>query len=284
MNWLNALTTLQNEQQGYVLLTVLETRGSSPRGTGTKMVVSETECFDTIGGGALEYQCIETARELLLANQSSGDSPQHSLQRTETFNLGKDLKQCCGGVVSVFFEVFPANDFVLNIFGAGHISQALIKILTDIDCMVNLFDSREDLLQAYDYPSNIRTHLLTAPEISVEACIPTSYFLIMTHDHALDQQLCEAVLSRADAVYCGVIGSRSKGIKFTQRLLKKGFSQDEVNQLTCPMGLNNLNTKIPMEIAISIAAELIIIRDSQVINLKIQNADNVLVRKIIGNN
>jgi len=255
LNWLAALAKLSTESQGHVLLTVLNTRGSSPRDVGTKMVVSKDEIFDTIGGGALEYQCIETAREFLSKNQQS-----QATQHTQTFNLGKDLKQCCGGVVSVFFEVFPATNFILNIFGAGHIGQALTKVLTEIDCKVNLFDSRNDMLQQ-NYPKNIQTHHLTEPEIAVETCLANSYFLVMTHDHALDQQLCEAILARGDSVYCGVIGSRTKSIKFRQRLLKKGFSQDEFSRLTCPMGLSDLKTKKPMEIAVSVVAELLMLRD-----------------------
>ena len=265
MNWLAALESLSTESQSHVLMTVLDTRGSSPRDVGTKMVVSKDEIFDTIGGGALEHQSIEIARELLSNNQQ--------VQHTETFNLGKDLKQCCGGVVSVFFEVFPASNFILNIFGAGHIGQALTKVLADIDCKVNLFDSRAEMLQQ-NYTKNIQTHHLTEPEIAIESCFPNSYFLVMTHDHALDQQLCEAILARGDSVYCGVIGSRTKSIKFRQRLLKKGFSQDEFSRLTCPMGLSDLKTKKPMEIAVSVVAELLMLRDKQQQNSLIVDTEN----------
>jgi len=217
------------------------------------MVVSEKQIFDTIGGGALEHQSIEIARQLLEKNQA--------IQHTETYNLGKDLKQCCGGVVSVFFEVFPTSNFILNIFGSGHIGQSLCKVLADVDCNVNLFDSRPELLRS-SYPNHINTYHLDKPEIAVESCASKSYFLVMTHDHALDQQLVEAILSREDSAYCGVIGSRTKGIKFRQRLKKKGFSDEELSQLTCPMGLDNLHTKKPMEIAVSVLAELLTLRNN----------------------
>lgn len=252
MKWFDALSSLSSDSQTHVLLTVLDTRGSSPRDAGTKMVVSKNQIFDTIGGGALEHESIEIARQLLSTNKNQ--------QHTETFNLGKDLKQCCGGVVPVFFEVFPAINFKLNIFGAGHIGQALCKVLEDIECNVSLYDSREEFLQQ-SYPKHFKTHLLNEPEIAVEACSADSYFLVMTHDHALDQQLCEAILSRGDSLYCGVIGSRTKGIKFKQRLAKKGFSSEECSKLTCPMGMTDLSTKKPMEIAVSIVTELLILRD-----------------------
>lgn len=270
MNWIQALSRFETEGLGYVLLTVMGIRGSSPRDTGTKMVVSADKTFDTIGGGALEYQSIEIARELLKSNKSQ--------QLTESFNLGKDLKQCCGGVVSVFFEVFPASDFIVNIFGAGHIGQALVKILTEVDCKVNLFDSRPKLLDDIQ-ENNIKTIHLEQPEIAVESCSANSYFLVMTHDHALDQQLCEAILARGDSVYCGVIGSRTKGLKFRQRLLKKGFSQNELKHLSCPMGLVDLKTKKPMEIAVSVMAECLVLREKHLQNQsEIDNNSTKIVR------
>ena len=249
MSWIQALSSLSSEAQGYVLLTVLETSGSSPRDTGTKMVVSKHKTFDTIGGGALEYESIALARELLQNNQHQ--------QITKQFNLGHDLKQCCGGVVEVFFEVFPAVEFAINIFGAGHIGQALLKIVEDLDCQVTLFDSRLELLPEKT-AEHIKTVHMTQPEVAVQRCLPNSYYLVMTHDHALDQQLCEAIISRADSRYCGLIGSRTKGLKFRQRLIKKGFTQKELAQLICPMGLPDLKTKIPMEIALSVMSELLL--------------------------
>lgn len=255
MNWIEAISSLSYQAKGYVIVTVLETKGSSPRDTGTKMVVSMDKIFDTIGGGALEHQSITIARELLNSNQ-------FAIQYTESFNLGKDLKQCCGGVVNVFFEVFPASNFTIVIFGAGHIGQSLIKILDEIECQVKWFDSRPELFPD-SCSSHIEKSVVTRPEIAVESCKKDSYFLVMTHDHALDQQLCEAILSRGDSRYCGLIGSSTKGLKFRQRLLKKGYNQQELKRLTCPVGLEKLTSKKPMEIAISISAKLLQLRDSE---------------------
>ena len=255
---------METKAQAYVLLTVMDTRGSSPRDMGTKMVVSADKTFDTIGGGALEYQSIEIARQLLKSNQA--------LQHTESFNLGRDLKQCCGGVVSVFFEVFPVTDYILNIFGAGHIGQALVKILADIECRVKLFDSREEFVSG-EFSRNIQAIHLTEPELAVESCEVNSYFLVMTHDHALDQQLIEAILARGDSLYCGLIGSRTKGLKFRQRMMKKGYSQEELKGLTCPTGLEQLKTKKPMEIAVSIVAELLILKESQQLAMSRSESD-----------
>ncbi len=252
MNWIEAISSLNTQAQGYVLVTVLETKGSSPRDTGTKMVVSADDSYDTIGGGALEYECIEIAREFLQTNKTA--------QHTETFNLGKDLKQCCGGVVKVFFEVFPASNFNIVLFGAGHIAKSLIKILEEVDCQVSWFDSRLELFPE-KCASHIQTHTMAQPEIAVESCKPNSYFLVMTHDHALDQELCEAILSRGDSQYCGLIGSATKGLKFRQRLMGKNYTEQELGGLICPVGLSSLKSKKPMEIAVSISAKLLLCRD-----------------------
>ena len=252
MNWVEGLWSLKNDEannkESFVLVTILEIRGSSPRETGAKMVITKNKNFDTIGGGALEFKVINIARALLLAKQIK--------QHSQSFNLGKDLKQCCGGIVNVLFEIFHASDFNIVIFGAGHIGRSLVKILEDIDCQIHWFDSRAD-----QFPENNVSHskktIMDKPEVAVESCPKNSYFLVMTHDHALDQQLCEAILSRGDSRYCGLIGSLTKSLKFKQRLVKKGFSEIELKQLSCPMGLSSISVKKPMEIAVSITAKLL---------------------------
>lgn len=267
INWISALSQVSHQGEAYVLLTVLSTKGSSPRDVGTKMLVTKNKVFDTIGGGALEHQSIKLARKLLGEKKSQ--------QVTQVFNLGKDLKQCCGGVVTVFFEAFKATDFNIVIFGAGHIGKALVKILEEIDCQVTWFDSRAEQFRDV-VNSNVTTVILEKPELAVESCPKNSYFLVMTHDHGLDQTLCEAILARGDSRYCGLIGSSTKGLKFRQRLLKKGYTKQELEQLTCPVGLSELKSKIPMEIAVSISADILLLNEK----LKVTNVihDSTIVK------
>jgi xanthine dehydrogenase accessory factor len=253
VNWAEAIGILKQQGQAYVLLTVLETKGSIPRDSGSKMLVTDDKLYDTIGGGALEHEAIKVARSLLKQNQKTR-------QHTQTFNLAKDLKQCCGGVVKLFFETFPANNFSINIFGAGHIGKALVTLLQGLDCQVNWFDSRPE-----QFPSQLKTMIKTIHlkqvNTMIESCPKNSYYLVMTHDHAVDQELCEAILSRQDSAYCGLVGSSTKGLKFRQRLLKKGYSKKELQKLSCPAGMEKLKSKIPMEIALSITAKLLELRD-----------------------
>jgi xanthine dehydrogenase accessory factor len=102
------------------------------------------------------------------------------------------------------------------------------------------------------------THLVAArPELAVDDAPAGSYFLVMTHSHPLDQDICEAVLRRGDAAYLGLIGSKTKKAQFLKRLKAKGLSQEKLNELTCPIGLTGITGKAPAVIAASVAADLL---------------------------
>lgn len=263
MNWTQSIIDLHAQGKQYCLVTVLHTKGSSPRDAGTKMVVSLEDSFDTLGGGSLEHTATHIGRTLL---KQGGN-----LQHTQTFNLGKDLKQCCGGVVTLLFECFERKMSNLVVFGAGHIARELIPILATLDYKIQWFDSRQGIFPK-TFPSNVQTLKLDQLDLEVDLCPTDSEYLIMTHDHTIDQALCEAILSRGDFLFCGLIGSASKKIKFQKRLSKKGFSKEEISGITCPIGLPMVKGKKPVEIAISVAAQLIAMQNRRNEPSPLQNA------------
>ncbi len=248
MIWTDAIIDLHAQGKPYCLVTVLHTKGSSPRDSGTKMVVSHDQSYDTIGGGSLEHIATNISRVLL----RNGDNVQH----IQTFNLGKDLKQCCGGVVTLLFECFERKMAHLVLFGAGHIAKELVPLLSSLDYQIHWYDSRDDIFPD-TIPANVHTMRLDKLDLDVDACPANAEYLIMTHDHAIDQALCEAILTRGDFLFCGLIGSKAKKVKFNKRLSKKGFSSKEISGITCPIGLPMVKGKKPVEIAISVAAHLI---------------------------
>jgi xanthine dehydrogenase accessory factor len=91
----------------------------------------------------------------------------------------------------------------------------------------------------------------------VDAAPPGSFFLVMTHSHALDLKLCERILRRDDFAYFGLIGSRTKRRNFEKRLLHKGFDPRTIGRMTCPIGVPGISGKHPREIAIAVAAEIL---------------------------
>lgn len=264
MNWLKALTQHADNNVSCVLITVIESSGSAPRVVGTRMVVTTDSFSDTVGGGALEHEAIEHARQLLQSGQ------QEPLITHREFTLGSDLTQCCGGKVTLQFDCHWSNDFTLHVFGAGHVAQELARIVQRLSCRTTFYDAREPWLdklktriEAQDGATHafVSTHLITEnPYSLVEQCPANGYFVIMTHSHELDMELVEAVLSRQDALYCGLIASDSKAASFRSRLKRKGFSTEEIEGLTAPLGCHGETGNTPMEVAVATVTDVLHIR------------------------
>jgi len=247
-HWAEAAARLQNEGRRYVLITLLGVRGSTPRDNGTKMVVCDDEYFGTIGGGHLEYKVIEKATEIL----STGEA----CQSLENVPLGAKLGQCCGGSVSVLFESFVPQLVNIALYGAGHVGRALVSILKDLPVNVFWVDSREAFLDA-ELPDNVEAVIDDEPVDAARRMPADTYHLVMTHNHGLDFDLCRAIVERDDAAYIGLIGSDTKWQRFQLRFDHRGVSPERVKKISCPVGLSAVPGKRPMEVAVSIAGELI---------------------------
>ena len=247
-NWISALADLQAQGEACVLVTIIEELGSTPRNAGSKMVVGAREIFDTIGGGHLEYEAMRIAREML----ASGQQGPH-LQR---FSLGASLGQCCGGATVLLFEPMAAVQAQIAVFGAGHVGRALVPLLASLPCRVRWIDSREQ-----EFPEQIPAGVLKVvaeePLDEVDALPAGCYCIVMTHNHQLDLELSAAILARNDFTWFGLIGSKTKRAKFEHRLRERGFESTLLQRMRCPMGLAEVKGKLPIEIAVSIAAEII---------------------------
>lgn len=246
--WMDAIARLRDSAESYVLVTVIGVQGSTPRESGCKMLVTAEATFDTIGGGHLEFAAIDQARQLLLAGRDT--------QVLEHFPLGPRLGQCCGGRANLLFECFAARGPQVVLFGAGHVGRALAPLLAGLPLRLEWVDSRAAEFPA-QLPDGVRVRLLDEPEDAVAEAPPGSYFLVMTHNHPLDYALAEAVLKRGDAGFLGMIGSRTKARRFQMRLEQRGYTPETIAQLHCPIGLAEVPGKRPLEVAISIAAQVI---------------------------
>ncbi|HXA36775.1 MAG TPA: xanthine dehydrogenase accessory protein XdhC [Steroidobacteraceae bacterium] len=145
----------------------------------------------------------------------------------------------------------------LWIFGAGHVGQALVRLLAELALFeIAWADSRPELLPA-DLPECVTTHTCAALVDLLGTAQPGSRYVVMTHDHALDYELCRRVLLRGDAAWLGLIGSASKAARFRSRLRRDGISADRLSGLTCPIGVQGVTSKLPAAIAIAIGAQLL---------------------------
>ncbi|KGJ97992.1 xanthine dehydrogenase accessory protein XdhC [Thalassotalea sp. ND16A] len=250
MNWNSASYQLSKQGQAYVLVTLVGVSGSTPRNSGTKMVISRDDIFDTIGGGHLEHKATKYAQKML----ATGNNAQH----LEHFQLGSNLGQCCGGNATVMFECFAAVGVNIMLFGAGHVGKALLPILAQLPCQVTWVDSREEQfpvgLETYH---NVEKVVSDEPEREVKAMPENSYYIVMTHNHQMDFEISQAILKRGDFSYLGLIASDTKKRRFEQRFKHREIDPQQVARMNCPVGLEQVGGKLPMEVAVSIAGEII---------------------------
>lgn len=248
VNWIEAAAQLSQRGSAYTLITVLNVKGSAPRDAGTKMLVTDVTTVGSIGGGHLEFSAIAQARQLLTQGRDQ--------QLSEDYPLGAKLGQCCGGRVTLLFEVFAATALPVYLFGAGHVARALVGLLSHLPVKVQWIDSRAGEFPV-EIPIGIQRVIAEQPEDQVLEMPAGAYVLAMTHLHPLDYAICEAVLRRRDASYLGVIGSQTKAQRFRLRLQHRGFSASDIEFMHCPVGLSAVPGKRPMEIAVAVAADII---------------------------
>ncbi len=146
----------------------------------------------------------------------------------------------------------------LTLFGAGHVGAALVRALADLPCHITWVDERADLFPA-TLPANAMQEASDTPEALVEQAPAGASFLVMTHSHALDLRLTEAIMARADVGWFGLIGSQTKRRQFEHRLRARGCAPDRIAAMVCPIGLPGITNKAPCVIAASVCAQLLMV-------------------------
>lgn len=253
MNIWQAAQKLTEEGTSFVMVTMTGVRGSAPQEVGAKMLVTrEGLYFGTIGGGKVEMASIKKSQAIL---ESENVAPE-----TVNWNLQKDIGMSCGGEVTLVFEHQKLNSWPVIIFGAGHVAQALTRLLSNLQCQVTCVDSREEWIAKLEGVKGIHH---PTPKEMVSSFHPKSFFMSMTMGHAHDVPILYEIYKHApDCPYVGVIGSDVKGIKIKKELKEMGVSDAFLSKLKVPMGLPIGNNQ-PWEMAVSIAAELLKVRDEK---------------------
>jgi len=150
----------------------------------------------------------------------------------------------------------------LMLFGAGHVGAAIVRALAELPCRVTWVDERDDQFPAA-VPSNVTVEATDIPEALVERAAPGTTFLVMTHSHALDLRLSNAILSRPGQDWFGLIGSSTKRRQFEHRLRERGVDHARIDAMVCPIGLPGIAGKAPAVIAASCAAQLLTVWEAQ---------------------
>lgn len=255
-----------------VLVSVASVEGSGPREAGAWMAVFEHMVVNTIGGGHLEFQAIDEARALLRHPMGATVASHQDPSLTVRYALGPALGQCCGGVVHMRFERICAADAEqlkqrllaaaqpVALFGGGHVGKALIDVLSRLPYKVMWIDSRDEIFPA-QLPINVACEHSHPVQAAVADVPAGSAVLIMSFSHAEDLDVVAACLKRQreqyDLRYIGLIGSKTKWATFRHRLEARGFTQQELAWVTCPIGVPGITGKEPEVIAVAVAAQLL---------------------------
>jgi xanthine dehydrogenase accessory factor len=254
------------ERRPFVLCTVTATARSAPRDAGAKMIVApDGSILGTIGGGPLEAVVIEEAKARL--RDGSGSAERHFMLTTagdaaEPIEDPRpdDLGMKCGGEVSVFLDVVrpPAR---MLLYGAGHVGERVAAIACEAGLPVVVVDDRPGFAEPLKFPKadDVRCVDLAADPLGGLVPDAADFVVILTRCHALDEAVLEAALA-SNARYVGLIGSRRKVALILRSIARrKGSDPREDPRLHAPIGLQ-LGDKTPGEIAISILAEILLIK------------------------
>ena len=149
----------------------------------------------------------------------------------------------------------------LFLYGAGHVSRALMPRLADLGFDIHLVDITEARFPPR-LDTSIHKVLAGAPATIARHAPAQAVHIVMTHDHALDEAICLQILARGEFSFLGLIGSATKRARFTRRLRQAGISEAMLSLLVCPIGVSQITGKEPARVALSIAAQLAIWQQS----------------------
>lgn len=246
--------TRELEEQGisFVIATLVSVRGGAPQDPGAKAIITqEGLAFGTVGGGKVEARAIIDAQEILQINE-------YQKPRSVVWNLQKDIGMTCGGEVTFLFEHFPSTAWPIVIFGAGHVAQALTRTLKNLKCQITCIDWREEWVSRLE---GVKAVVHPEPKELVKTFPKNTFFICMTQGHAKDVPILHEISKvAADCPYVGVIGSKTKGITIKRELKELDVGSSFIEKLRVPIGIP-LGTNDVYEISISIAAELLQVRD-----------------------
>jgi xanthine dehydrogenase accessory factor len=253
MDIYDEVVRLRKLGQKCALATIVQVNGSIPSYESAKMLVREDgSIFGTIGGGCVEAEVWNAAREVM-----ETEKPRHL-----NFSLGQDAAYdtglICGGQLNVFVEpVLPQPRAF--IFGAGHISKSLSKAANLAGFATIIIDNRESFANRERFPEAEEVYGEEYEDVFAKLPInETSYIVIVTRGHRDDLRVLRwAAATRAR--YVSMIGSKRKVIGVARELEKEGVSREAIERTFAPMGLE-IGAVTPEEIAISVVAEMIAVR------------------------
>lgn len=263
-----SLSELEKNNEVGALCTVVKSEGSTPRHVGSKMLVYPDGKFvGTVGGGDLEHRVLDEAWMAM----SDGESRMLSYTMSDPSRGDPGV---CGGTVEVFVEpILPPAMIV--VIGAGHVGKAVVHLAKWLGFRVAVNDDRAEFCNPEVTPGADAYYPIEMGKLPEQLKINKRTYIVITSRGSSVDALGLPSLLETNPAYIGVIGSRRRWLTTVKALKAKGVSEDKINQVHSPMGLE-LNAETPEEIAVSILAEIMIIKDKGTGKpMKIKQAETV---------
>ncbi len=248
-----ALSEIEKNNGSAALCTVVKSEGSTPRHVGSKMLVySDGKFIGSVGGGELENRVMKTALESL--NTGSAVTLAYSMSDPARGDPG-----VCGGTVEVFVEPILPPAMIL-VIGAGHVGKAVVHLAKWLGLRVAVSDDRPEFCTPESVPGADAYYPVEMGKLPEQLKInKQTYIIITTRGSNVDVEGLPGLLE-SNAAYIGVIGSRRRWLMTVKGLKEKGVPEDKIARVHSPMGLE-LNAETPEEIAVSIMAEILMVKD-----------------------
>ncbi len=250
MNLLKEIEAIRASAKKGALCIIVQTKGSTPRKVGAKMIVLEDgSILGTIGGGNLEKKVIENALQQIEKNEA----------KMYKHDLLHQHNMCCGGNVEIYIEPIKKMNR-LYVFGAGHTGNALAKYAVDMEFDVFVIDDRKEYIDAVNIDGVNKLNLNYKEALPTLPFNDKTYVVIMTYEHSYDRDILAYCIKQPSA-YLGMIGSKRK-VELTKKMFIEGkiANLETLEKVDMPMGLS-INAEGPEEIAISILAKLIAVKN-----------------------
>jgi len=236
------LKDLLGQEKGVALATVV--RG--PEHVGAKLLVLPGNQTDgTLGNSQLDALVIPDAEHAIW----------HSEARTNTYTVESESGT---QPFDVFIEGFPPPP-TLIIVGAGHIAIPLTTFAKTLNYRVVVIDARAAFATRERFPHADELIVAWPDEVLEKMDLnPSTSIAVLTHDPKFDEPTLKVILSR-HVGYVGAIGSRKTGEERNARLRQQGLTDEQINSIHGPIGLN-IGATSPEEMALAIMAEIVATR------------------------
>jgi len=249
---------LINKNTPAALAVIVSAKGSTPRHIGAKMLVfADGGIIGTIGGAILEKMVIDAAKEIL----RSGLAKKLTFQLHEHESPPEKIPtgMLCGGEVEVFIEPIAIQPIV-HIIGAGHVAKPTAELAAKCGFRTFIYDARPEMASKERFPAADKLLVGEIAALLKDIEITANDFIvIVSPDHPTDFTALTHLLKK-DCRYLGVICSKKKWKTFRRELSDLGFAAEQIDRVHAPIGLD-IASETPEEIAVSIVAELIKVRN-----------------------